>query len=260
MRSPVLAGVLVLSIAAGAAAQVRQIEPGTSGTVNVTYDHPDDAAVAERLRDLVFRVKPRADALYAVEEINLAIVHTQRELDLQLGAGQAGQLAGASYVRGVLFLAPFSWPTNPTDEALEAEMEAAVVRLALLRMAGGHRLPAWLDGGLVSFLTRQQFAPTTASLVAQRAEMLLGEWEASGPAVGYWAVRYLVEARGGLENLQRVLLATAQRPDMFFNNMVLVYNTSVGQLERDWRGWLKELAEEDRIQREGGVRRQRNNP
>jgi hypothetical protein len=160
----------------------------------------------------------------------------------------------------VLFLSPLTWPTNPTDDALEAEMEAAVVRHALLRLSGGHRLPAWLDAGLVSFLTHQQFAPTTANLVAQRAEMLLGEWDASDPAAGYWAVRYLVEERGGLENLQRVLRATAQRPDMFFNNMVLVYNTPVGQLERDWRGWLDAFVEEDRRQREGGVRRQRNNP
>lgn len=246
---------IILSVAVGAHAQVRVVEPAASGTVNVTWSHPEDEPQALRLRDLVFRVKPVSDALHPVEEVSVVIVHSQRELDLQLGPDRAGDLAGASYVRGILFLSPLSWLTSPTDEALESRMEEAMVRYAALNLAGGHRLPEWLDEGLVRYLTKQPFAPTTAAIVAARAEVLLSSWEADDPAIGFWAVRFLVEERGGLPAIQRLLRIMSMRPDTFRENMELVYSSSVGQLERDWRAWLNALVEEDRRQREGGVRR-----
>ena len=252
---PLLAALFLLGGGAEAAGQARMIEPGPSGTVNVTFDHPDDEPMAVRLRDLVFRVKRVSDVLHEVKEINVTLVHTQRELDLQLGPERAGEAAGASYVRGILYLSPLSWSRNPTDEALEAEMEQVMVRYSLLQLTGGHRVAPWLEDGLVAYLTRQQFAPSTAGLLAGRADVLLASRGAQEPAVGYWAVRYLIEERGGIPALQRLLRTTARRPDTFLENLEVVYAASTGELELEWRGWLNALVEEDRLQREGGVRR-----
>lgn len=255
MRIRILAGVGFLLMTANAAAQVRMVEQPTSGTVNVTFTHPDDQAQAGRIRDLVFRIKPVADPLFAAEDINVELLHSQRELDLRLGPARAGQPSGASYVHGILFLSPLVWPPTPTDEALVHAMEEALVRYSVLQLTGGHHLPDWLERGLIEFLAKREHAVTTADLVAGRAELLLGERDADDPAVGYWAVRYLIEQRGGLPVIQRLLRMTAQRPDSFLGNLGLVYDTRLGQLERDWRAWLKALVAEDKRQREGGVRR-----
>ncbi len=248
MRKPLRVRLLLSFVLAGLAsslsAQVRVEIPAPSGSVNVTYTDPAEQGQAERLRDLVLRVKPLADQLYDVEHIEVVIVRSQRELDLRLGPRRAGALAGISYVHGILFLSPLSWEGNPTEEALEHEMEQAVARYAANQLAGGHRLPAWLEEGLVSVLTRRSFPPTTADLVEGRAALLLAQSEESDPAVGYWAVRYLAEARGGLGLLRQLLRLVAQRPDNFLENLRLVYGVPVGTLERDWRAWLRQLVEE----------------
>ena len=241
-------------------AQVRVVEPAPSGKVNVTYSHPDDKPMAERLRDLVFRVKPVSDALYNIRELDLIVVHTQREFDLQVGASVPGAVAEASYVRGILILSPLAWTRNPTDETLEAEVEQAVVRYATLQLTGGQSIPGWLSDGLVAYLAKQQFAPSTAALIADRTQVLLAVRGRQESAVGYWAVRFLVEERGGLAAIQRLLRMTARRPDNFIENFELIYAAPTGELERDWRDWLRANVERDRIQREGGVRRRPNQP
>lgn len=264
MRTPIRAlaflalmtGMVLCALAA--TAQVRVVQPAASGKVNASYSHPDDAPMAERLTDLIFRVKPVSDALHNVRELDLVVVHTQRELDLQLGPGQSGAVAAASYVRGILFLSPLAWTRNPTDEALEAEMERAMIRYATLQLTGGHAIPEWLGDGLVAYLAKQQFPASTAALVGTRAEVLLASRGRQESAVGYWAVRFLIEERGSLAAIQRLLRIVSRRPDNFFENFELIYASPIGELERDWRDWLAARVEGDRIQREGGVRRRPN--
>jgi hypothetical protein len=129
-------------------------------------------------------------------------------------------------------------------------MEQALVRYAAIELAGGNRLPDWLESGLVSVLTKRPFAAATAESVAQRAPLLLPRFEPDDPAVGYWAVRYLVEARGGLTSIRQLLRLVAQRPDSFVENLQLVYGIPAGELERAWRAWLHEQAEAEK-KREG---------
>lgn len=247
---------LVLAVAASATleAQVRVEVPAPSGQINVTYTAASDEGQAARLRDLAVRVKPLADQLHNLARVDIVIVHSPRELEQRLGGQATGALSGVSYVHGILFLSPLSWQRNPTSEALEHEMETALVRYTVLHLAGGNWLPDWLEQGLVSVLTQRPFAPSTAELVARRAPLLLAQARADDSAIGYWAVRYLTEARGGLIPLRQLLRLVAQRPDSFVENLQLVYGVSVGELERDWRRWLDELVETERRQREGGVR------
>lgn len=235
-------------------AQVQVEQPGLRGRVNVTFHERSDEGQAERLRDLAIRVKPMADRLFELDQIDIVVVHSQRELDQRLGPQQAGAQAGVSYVHGILFLSPLSWRRNPTEEALEHEMKEAVVRYTAVRLVGGNHMPYWLEDGLVSLFTDRTFAPATAQVVARRAPLLLTEFGPADPPVGYWAVRYLLDARGGVVRLQQLLRLLAQRPDTFVDNLQLVYGVSVGELERDWRQWLEEFAKADRIRREGGVR------
>jgi hypothetical protein len=236
-----------------AAAQVRVEVPAASGQINVKFSERADEGQADRLRDLAARLKPIADQLENLDRIDIVIIHSEREFKRDLGGTGEGRLAAVSYVRGILFFSPLSWQRNPTDEALEYEMEEALVRYVANRMAGGNRLPDWLTDGLVRVLAKRPAAPATAELVAQRAPLLLAQFDADDPNVGYWAVRYLVEARGGLTAIRQLLRLTSQRPDTFVENLQLVYGVPVGELEGDWRGWLERLVEEDKRRREGGV-------
>lgn len=244
---------LLLLVPCGLAAQVR-IETTPAARINVTYTEPADAPQAERLRELAARLKGVADQLEPLEEINLVVVHSQRELEQRLGPEAEGRLSGASYVHGVLFLSPNSWTRNPTAEALDAEMREALVRYNVLRLAGGNRVPHWLEEGLVSVLTNRAIAVPAGEAVAQRGPLLLTRFEPDDPAVGFFAVRYLVETRGGLAQTRQLLRLTAQRPDSFVENLQLVYGVPAGELERDWRRWLTAMVEADKRQRQTGVR------
>lgn len=255
MRIPAALAVAALALAVPTtSAQVRIENPGTSGRINVSFSEPGDEGQANRLRELAARLKPVADQLQNLEQVDLVVVHTPRELEQRLGPGHAGALSGASFIHGILFLSPNAWQQNPTDEALEQEMSVALVRNTVTQLAGGNRLPDWLEDGLVSVLTRRPFVPVSAEPIVRSAPLLLARFEAQEPAVGYWAVRYLVEARGGLASLRQLLRLVAQRPDSFVENLQLVYGVTVGELERDWRRWLEQLVEEDKKLREGGVR------
>ena len=254
LRTSALTAV-ALAYTLGLSAQVRVVEPAPSGKVNVTYTHPEDKPMAERLRDLVFRVKRVSDALYNIRELDLIVVHTQREFDLQVGSSVPGAVAEASYLRGILILSPLGWTRNPTDETLEAEVEQVMVRYATLQLTGGQPVPNWLSDGLVAYLAKQQFAPSTAALIADRTQVLMAVRGKQESAIGYWGVRFLVEERGGLAAVQRLLRMTARRPDNFIENLELIYAAPTGELERDWRDWLRARVEAARIQREGGVRR-----
>ncbi|MFQ5668023.1 MAG: hypothetical protein ACE5I7_16530 [Candidatus Binatia bacterium] len=244
----------LLLAATPALAQVRFENFGTSGRINVTYTEPSDEGQATRLQELAATLKPLADQLHPLEEINIVIVHSRRELEQRLGPGHDGALAGVSYIHGILFLSPIVWQTNPTQEALEQQMKDALVRYAVLFLSGGNRLPGWLDQGLVSFLTQRTFGVGTAEPVARAAPLLLARREAAELAVGYWAVRYLAEERGGLPVLQQLLRLHARRPDTFVEDLELTYGVSVGELERDWRQWLAAMVERDKRERESGVR------
>lgn len=241
---------LLLAGLAPATGQERPRLPASEAQITVTYTEPADAGQAARLRDLAGRLKSVTDPLENLDRIEIVIVHTPPELSRRLG--REDELAGVSYVHGILFLSPVSWQRNPTDEALEHEMERALVRYAANRLAGGNRLPDWLEEGLVGVLTQRPFAPATADLVAQRGPLLLTRWEADDPAVGYWAVRYLVEARGGWAPVRQLLRLVAQRPDTFVEDLQLTYGVSAGEMERAWRAWLKGRAEEGK--RQGGPR------
>jgi len=255
MRIPVSVGTILLAaVPLGLSAQVQMVLPAPSGRVNVSFTEASDEGQADRLRDLAVRLKPVADQLETFDQIDIVVVHSQRELDQRLGPGKAGALTGVSYVHGILFLSPLTWERNPTDEALEHEMQEVLARYAVVRLAGGNRIPDWLEEGLVSVLTRRSVAPITAEQVAQRAGMLLTQFEAQDPTVGHWAVRYLLDERGGLISLRQLLLLVSQRPDTFVENLQLVYRVRVGELERAWRAWLERLVAEDKRQREGGVR------
>lgn len=245
------AALLAAASATLLAAQGRVEPPPASGQIHVTYTEPSDQGQAERLQELAARLKSLADPLNNLDRIDIVVVHSQRELDQRLGASGTGALTGVSYVHGILFLSPVAWQRNPTQEAIEHELQDALVRYAALRLAGGNPLPDWLDQGLVAVLTHRPMAPASAEVVAQRGALLLVERQADDPAIGYWAVRYLVEARGGLTPLRQLLSLLAQRPDSFVENLQLVYGVPVGELERDWRHWLGEQVEADRKKREG---------
>ena len=240
--------VLALTLSAPVPAQVRAEGFAAPAEIKVTYTEPSDAGQADRLRELAARLKAVADQLHPLEEIRIVVVHSPAELNRRLGTEDA--VAGVSYVHGILFLSPVSWQRNPTDEALEHEMEQALVRYAAVELAGGNPLPDWLESGLVSVLTKRPFAGATAEAVAQRGPLLLMRFEADGPAVGYWAVRYLVEVRGGLASIRQLLRLVAQRPDSFVENLQLVYGIPAGEVERGWRRWLHEQAEAEK-KREG---------
>jgi hypothetical protein len=111
-------------------------------------------------------------------------------------------------------------------------MQEALIRYNVERLAGGNRIPFWLEDGLVSVLGKRPFAPASAEPVAQRGALLLVRFEPDDPAVGYWAVRYLIEQRGGLTSLRQLLRLSAQRPDSFVENLQLTYGVPVGELER----------------------------
>ncbi|HXE74428.1 MAG TPA: hypothetical protein VNN18_02165 [Candidatus Xenobia bacterium] len=244
---------VLLMLPAALAAQVR-VEVGPAAKINVTYTEPADAGQADRLREVAARVKGPADQLDPLQEINLVIVHSQRELDQRLGPEAEGRLAGVSYVHGILFLSPNTWTRNPTGEALDHEMQEALIRYNVQRLAGGNRIPFWLEDGLVSLLGKRPFSAASGEAVAERAPLLLVRFEPEDPAVGYWAVRYLVEQRGGLASLRQLLRLSAQRPDSFVENLQLTYGVPVGELEREWRRWLQALVDADKRQRETGVK------
>ena len=248
-----LAAIVVAGMfAPGLAAQVRIESPGPSGRINVSFSEPGDEGQADRLRELAARLKPVADQLQNLEEVEIVVVRSPRELEQRLG--QEGALSGVSYVHGILFLSPLAWQRNPTDEALEQEMTVALVRNTVTRLAGGNRVPEWLEDGLVSVLTRRPFAPASAEGIVRQAPLLLAQFESGDPAVGYWAVRYFVDARGGLGELRQTLRLLGQRPDSFVENLQLATGTPVGELERGWRAWLQRQVEDERRKREGGVR------
>jgi len=242
---------VVLSLVAlEARAQTRVQAPAPAGEFVVTFTERSDEGQAARLRDVAARVKPLADQLENLERIEIVVVHSQRELDLRLGLDQAGSVAGVSYLHGILFLSPLAWTRNPTDEALTHEMQDAMIRLTVLRLTGGHAAPDWLTQGLVANLTKRPFAAASVELIVQSAPLLLLQWRADDPAVGYWAVRYLLDARGGLTPVRQLLHILAQRPDSFVENLELVYGTPVGDLERDWRAWLQQQMEEEKRRRQ----------
>jgi hypothetical protein len=246
--------VLLAALPVALSAQVQVEVPAPSGRINVNFTEASDEGQADRLRDLAVRLKPVADQLENFDQVDIVIVHSQRELDERLGPEKAGRLTGVSYVHGILFLSPLNWERNPTDEALEHELKEALVRYTVVKLAGGNPVPDWLEEGLVSVLTRRPVAPTTAEVVARRADVLLTEFESGDPTAGHWAVRYLSEVQGDLSSLRQLLQLVAQRPDTFIENLQLVFVAPVGELERDWRAWLERLAEEERRRREGGVR------
>jgi hypothetical protein len=244
--------ILLAAVLLSAASLWAQVNPAlTRGEIHVTYTEPADAGQADRLRDVAARVKGAADQLEPLDRVDIAVLHSRRELDLRVGPEGTSELTAVSYVHGILFLSPMSWQGVPTEEALEHEMRRALIRYTALRLAGGNLLPDWLDQGLVGVLAEQPFAPASAEPVAARASLLLAERQADDRAVGYWAVRYLIEARGGLAPLRQLLRLVAQRPDSFVENLQLTYGVPVGELERDWRAWMKKLAEEDRKKRDG---------
>ncbi|MEE8199638.1 MAG: hypothetical protein V3R29_00580 [Candidatus Acidoferrales bacterium] len=243
---------LMAGLPNSAAAQVRLEPPPQPQTarINVTYTEPSDEGQAERLRDLAARMKPTANQLEFLDRVDILIVHTPREFRQRLGR-ELESFSAVSYVHGILFLSPLSWQRPPTEEALRLEMEQALVRYVANQLAGGNRLPDWLENGLVAVLTRQPFALTTAEQVARRAPLLLARFEEEDPAVGYWAVLYLVEERGGLGSVRQLLRLVAQRPDTFLENLQLTYGVPAGQLERDWRQWLQAKVEAEKEEREG---------
>ncbi|MGH9788911.1 MAG: hypothetical protein ACRD4U_09450 [Candidatus Acidiferrales bacterium] len=253
MRKPIGVALFLLFLPLTLTGQVSiQTTPGSK--ISVSYTEPSDEPQAERLRELVARVKGAADQLDPLTEIPILIVHSPRELEQRIGPEGEGQLSAVSYVHGILFVSPTTWTRNPTEEALELEMRQALIRYNVLRLAGGNRVPFWLEDGLVSALTQRPFAVPTGEFVAQRAPLLLARFEPEPPEVGYWAVRYLVEARGGLTPVRQLLRLVAQRPGSFVENLQLVYAVPAGELEREWRGWLVNLVEADKRQRQTGVR------
>lgn len=238
--------------AAGAAAQLREV-PAPSGLINVSFTEPTDAGQAERLRELAARLKPVSDQLEALEAIDILVVHTQRELDQRLGPGREGAFSGATYIHGILFLTPPAWQRAATPEALEDELREALVRYTVVRLAGGNRVPYWLEEGLVAHLTHRPVAPASAEVVLAQGPLALTSWESGDFTPGYWAVRWLVEERGGLAPVRQLLRVTAQRPDTFVENLQLIYGQTAGELERAWRAWLEKLVAEEKRKREGGV-------
>jgi len=244
MQGVTLRLVLALCFVAWSTAQ----EPAKG--IFVTYTEPGDAGQAERVREIAARMKPFADQLEDVPRVEIHLVHTARELAQRAG-GETAAVVVPSYVHsGFFLLSPLAWQRNPTPEAIEHEVKLALVRYAISYVARGNNLPAWLEQGLLAYLTGESFAPLTAGLTAQRAQMLLTDFAASDPASGYWAVRYLVEERGGLTVIKQLLRLVAQRPDLFVDNLQLVYGLPVGELERAWRAWCQQIAAaEERKQR-----------
>ncbi|MBI4461760.1 MAG: hypothetical protein HY653_02535 [Acidobacteria bacterium] len=248
----VLAHVSIAALALSAAAAGARAQESATG-IFVTFTDPADEGMAERVRDVAARMKTFADQLENVERVEIHLVHSPRELALRAG-GETSARVVPSYVHsGFFLLSPLAWPGNPTQEAIEHEVQQGLVLYAIHYLAGGNRLPAWLEEGLLAHLTRQEFPAPTAGLVAQRAGLLLARFEPPEPAVGYWAVKYLVELRGGLGAIRQLLRLVAQRPDLFVDNLQLVYGTSVGELERAWRAWCQELAEQEEQRQKGGI-------
>ena len=236
-------------------AQARLEVPPPTGEIHVTYTEPSEEGQAVRLREMTAELLSMVDPLERIDRVDIVIVHSALELEQRLG--RANALSGVSYVHGILFLSPLNWQVNPTAEAIQHELREALIRLTTLQLAGGHRLPSWLEEGLVAVLGKRSYDPVTAESVFLRAPLLLDQWEPDAGdrgATGYWAVRYLVEERGGFGSIRQLLRLVAQRPDSFRENLSLVYGTSVGELERAWRSWLARLVAEARRKREGGVR------
>lgn len=246
MSAVALGIILVLCLSASSAAQEQELAKG----IFVTYTEPGDAGQAERIRDIAARMKTFADQLEDVPRVEIHLVHSARELAQRAG-GETSALVVPSYVhRGFFLLSPLAWQRNPTPEAIEHEVKVGLVRHAISYLAGGNTLPAWLEQGLLAYLTHESFAPLTAGLVAQRAQLLLTDFAVADPAIGYWAVCYLVEERGGLAAIKQLLRLVAQRPDLFVDNLQLVYGIPVGELERGWRAWCEQIAQaEERKQR-----------
>ncbi|MFQ5927453.1 MAG: hypothetical protein ACE5MH_08480 [Terriglobia bacterium] len=248
----IVAGFIVLGSCLGLSSAWGQA-PETASSVFVSFTEPADEGQSVRVRDVAARMKAFADQLEKVPRVEIHLVHSPRELALRVGAETSARVV-PSYVHGGFFLlSPLAWRTNPTDEAIEHEVRQGLVLYAISYLAGGNSLPAWLEQGLLAHLTRRGFPAVTAGLVARRAELLLARFEMSEPAAGYWAVKYLVEERGGLASLRQLLRLVAQRPDLFVENLQLVYGTSVGELERAWRGWCQAIAEEEERRKKGGV-------
>ena len=246
--------VLALVLCAPPLAAQLHVQASPPGRINVTWTEPADQGQAERLQEMAARLKPTSDQLEPLDLIEIQVVHTQRELDQRLGPGREGSLSGSSYVHGILFLSPPAWQRQPTTEALELELREAMVSYTVTRLAAGNRVPDWLAEGLVAYLTRRPVAPATAEIVVAHGPLLLTAAAADDFTPGYWAVRYLVEERGGIPPLRQLLRVTAQRPDTFVENLQLIYGVTAGELERAWRGWLEKILAEDKRKREGGVR------
>lgn len=236
--------ILAFCLAASSAAQ----EPAKG--IFVIYTEPGNEGQAERVRDIAARMKTFADQLEDVPRVEIHLVHSARELAQRAGEDTSALVVPSYVHRGFFLLSPLAWQRNPTPEAIEHEVKVGLVRYAISYLAGGNYLPAWLEQGLLAYLTRESFAPLTAGLVAQRAQLLLTDFAAGDPAIGYWALRYLVEERGGLAAIKQLLRLVAQRPDLFVDNLQLVYGVPVGELEQDWRAWCQQIAEaEERKQR-----------
>src|SRR3972149_8136972 len=101
--------VMLVATPLGLGARVRGELPAPSGRINVSFTERSDEGQADRLRDLAVRLKPVADQLETFDQIDIVIVHSQRELDQRLGPDKAGALTGVSYVHGILFLSPLTW-------------------------------------------------------------------------------------------------------------------------------------------------------
>lgn len=239
---------LACLVAAGRPATPQE----TSAGIFVTFTEPADEGQAERVRDVAARMKTFADQLENVARVEIHLVHSPGALALRVGKETAARVV-PSYVHGGFFLlSPLAWTGNPTQEAIEHEVQQGLVLYAITYLAGGNRLPAWLEQGLLAYLTRQEFAPVTAGPAADRAELLLTGFETGEPAVSYWAVKYLVEERGGLAPIRQLLRLVAQRPDLFVENLQLAYSTPVGELERAWRAWCRAQVEQEEKRQRGG--------
>ena len=247
-----LALLLSLTWSSWASTPVAAAPESTPG-IFVTFTDPADQGLSERVRDVAARMKTFADQLENVPRVEIYLVRSARELSLRAGSETAARVV-PSYVHGGFFLlSPMVWPGNPTEEAIEHEVQQGLVLYAISAAAGGNRLPAWLEQGLLAYLTRQELPPLTAGQVAQRAGLLLTRFEVAEPAVGYWAVKYLVDDHGGLAPLRQLLRLVAQRPDLFVDNFQLVYGASVGELERGWRTWCQEIVEREEKRQKGGI-------
>lgn len=236
-----------------AAPPARAQTPEPPRGIFVTFTDPTDEGQAARIQDIAAQMKSFADQLENVPRVEIHLVHSAGELALRAGGDTAMRVVPSYVHSGFFLLSPLAWPGNPTPEAIEYEVQRGLVLYAITYLAGGNRLPAWLEQGLLAYLTRQEFPPLTARPVAQRAELWLPRFDTREEAAGYWAVKYLVEQRGGLAAIRQLLRLVAQRPDLFVENLQLVYAISVGELERSWRAWCEAIAAEEEKRQKGGV-------